>query len=82
VQEPSQVLLKAPVVMEVHAGCYEIWLFECSNSGAAETSAGELVPHSDSSGTWHYTTTRHFIYHIRLWYCHNICYIILWHVFS
>jgi len=25
-QEHSQVLLKAPAVMEVHSGCYKIWL--------------------------------------------------------
>jgi len=33
------VLLKAPAVMEVDSGCYEIGLLEYSNFGATETSA-------------------------------------------
>jgi len=38
-QEHSHVLLKAPAVMVVHSGFYEIWLLGQSNFGATETSA-------------------------------------------
>jgi hypothetical protein len=38
-QEHSQVLLKAPAVLEVNSGCYEIWLIGYSKFGVAETSA-------------------------------------------
>ena len=79
--------LKAPGVMDVHSGCYEI---EYLNSQILElvshlrrsardiescrdlctSSAGDLVPYSNTSGS--------HIDHIGLCYSHNICYSIIW----
>jgi len=105
-QEQSQVFQKAPAVMEVHSGFYEIWLFELTNSegtessvqvcgrlrehlwpqcrsaGDFESSAGDLVPYSHSSGSWCSTTARRFVYQIRLCYSHKIHYILIRHVSS
>ena len=60
-------------------GCYKIWLLEYSNFGAAETTAqvcGRLGTIFSQQGS---TTTRYFVYHIRLCYSHNILYIMIWH---
>jgi len=39
-EEHSQLLVKAPAVLEVHSECYDIWLTGYIHSGAAETSPG------------------------------------------
>jgi hypothetical protein len=46
------------------------------------SSAGDLMPYSDTSDSQRSTTTRHFGCHFRLCYSHTICYIIIWHVLS
>jgi len=44
------------------------------------SSVWDLVPHSYSSGAYSSITTRHFVYHVRLCYSQQICYIITLHV--